>query len=141
MQLTKHFTLEELLESQTARRWGIKEQFNPPEGVIDNLKLLCVNILEPLRKYIGRPIVISSGYRCAEVNKRVGGQPTSQHLKGQAADIHALGMTNADLFWAVKEVGLPFSQEIWEFGTKVEPAWVHVSYDGGTRHQVFSIGV
>jgi zinc D-Ala-D-Ala carboxypeptidase len=141
MQLTPHFTLEEMLESQTARRWNIQEQFNPRAEVVQNLKLLCENILEPLRSYIGRPIIISSGYRCPEVNKRVGGQPKSQHLKGQAADIHALGMSNADLFWAVQEAKVKFSQEIWEFGTKAEPAWVHVSYDGGTRHQVFSIGV
>jgi zinc D-Ala-D-Ala carboxypeptidase len=141
MQLTPHFTLEEMLESQTARRWNIQEQFNPPAEVVQNLKLLCENILEPLRSYIGRPIIISSGYRCPEVNKRVGGQPKSQHLKGQAADIHALGMSNADLFWAVQEAKVKFSQEIWEWGTKTEPAWVHVSYDGTTRHQVFSIGV
>jgi zinc D-Ala-D-Ala carboxypeptidase len=141
MQLTSHFTLEEMLESQTARRWNIQEQFNPPDEVVQNLKLLCVNILEPLRKYINRPIVISSGYRCAEVNKRVGGQPTSQHIKGQAADIHCVGISNSILFKDIKDIDLPYSQLIWEFGTIKEPAWVHVSYDGTTRHQVFSIGV
>jgi zinc D-Ala-D-Ala carboxypeptidase len=141
MQLTPHFTLEEMLESQTARRWNIQEQFNPPAEVVQNLKLLCENILEPLRSYIGRPIIISSGYRCPEVNKRVGGQPRSQHLKGQAADIHALEMSNADLFWAVQEVGLPFDQCLWEFGNTVEPAWVHVSYGPRNRKEVLYIGV
>jgi hypothetical protein len=72
-QLTRNFTLEELLKSDTADRWGFKEQYTPPENVIDNLKDLCVYILQPLRDELKLPIRISSGYRCPRVNAKIGG--------------------------------------------------------------------
>ena len=56
--------------------------------MIENLKALCMEVLQPLRDYLEKPVVISSGYRCSEVNKAVGGVSGSQHLKGEAADIH-----------------------------------------------------
>ena len=141
MILSPHFSLAEMLESQTARRKGITEQFSPPAEVIENLKALCTHILEPLRIEIGKPIGISSGYRCAKLNRAIGGAKKSQHVLGQAADLKATWMTHASLFHTIQEMKLPFDQLIWEYGTKEEPAWVHVSYGERHRRQVLWVGV
>lgn len=138
--LSQHFSLTEMVESATARRLQIQEQFAPPTQVVDNLKELCENILEPLRLEVGA-LIITSGYRCPKVNKAVGGVPTSQHVVGQAADIRATSTTNAELFNHIKQMRLPFDQLIWEFGTQQEPAWIHVSYSRRPRRQILFIGV
>jgi hypothetical protein len=124
-QLTEHFTLDELLESQSATRKGFTEQFSPSMDVVENLDELCEHILEPLRKAIGYPIFISSGYRCERLNKSIGGAKNSQHLEGKAVDIVDRKNGNQFIFDKIKELGLPFDQMIDEFGM----AWVHVSYD------------
>lgn len=139
--LSKNFTLDEMLESQTARRYNIAEQFNPPKEVVDNLEALCKYILQPLRDAIGVSINISSGYRSPMTNAKVGGVPTSQHQKGQAADIQCPSLGNAALFNKIREMKLPFDQLIWEYGTNDNPAWVHVSYGPKNRREVFAIGV
>lgn len=140
MQLTKNFTLREMLRSARANELGVKEQYNPPKQVVENLTGLCVNILQPLRDYIGQAIFIGSGYRCERVNKAVGGVSNSQHLTGEAADIQATGtMENRELFEAIKRAKLPFDQLIWEFGDGDNPAWVHVSYSPRNRRQVLFI--
>lgn len=140
MKLSPNFTLEEMLESQTARRKGIAEQFTPPPEVIANLKALCKNILQPLRDAIGGPIKISSGYRCPRLNKAIGGAKNSQHMAGEAADIQGLnGMTNKQLFNKIKQLGLPFDQMIWEFGNDQNPAWVHVSFGPRHRRQIIRV--
>jgi zinc D-Ala-D-Ala carboxypeptidase len=84
MHLSQHFTLEELAGSDLAARNGIDN--TPPPEAIENLKRLCEK-LEVVRKVINKPILISSGYRCPELNKLVGGSPTSAHLYGLAVDI------------------------------------------------------
>lgn len=86
MNLTQHFTLEELSHSDYAEAHGIKNY--PGEQAQQNLMMLCVLILEPLRTAIGQPIRINSAYRCNKVNLGVGGVWTSHHLLGLAADIH-----------------------------------------------------
>ena len=86
MNLTQHFTLEELSHSDYADAHGIKNY--PSQQAQQNLMMLCVLILEPLRMSLGQPITINSGYRCKEVNLGVGGVSTSHHLLGLAADIH-----------------------------------------------------
>lgn len=123
--MTKSFTLTEFLESQTATRMGFDEQFNPPQIVINNIELLCVNILQPLRDAIKAPIKISSGYRCPRLNTSIGGASKSQHVTGHAADIICYKTGNAELFHRIVELDLPFDQIIDEFNF----AWVHVSYD------------
>ena len=85
MQLSKNFSLAELIRSNTAVTLGLDN--SPPKSVIDNLKTLCERILQPLRDFFGVPITISSGYRCAALNKAVGGSSSSQHMTGEAADI------------------------------------------------------
>ena len=86
MNLTQHFTLEELSHSDYAEAHGIKNY--PGQQALVNLMMLCVLILEPLRYAIGQPIRINSAYRCKAVNTGVGGVSTSHHLLGLAADIH-----------------------------------------------------
>ena len=87
MQLTEHFTLEEFTFSSTAKARGIDNTVSS-QRVIENLRNLCEQVLEPLRSYANQPITISSGYRCKALNKVVGGARNSQHMTGEAADIH-----------------------------------------------------
>lgn len=86
MNLTMHFTLEEMIHSDYAENHDISN--SPSKIIIDNLIMLCVLILEPLRTALDKPIIINSGFRCKELNKAVGGVPNSHHLQGLAADIN-----------------------------------------------------
>ena len=83
--ITKNFTLSELVASDTATRMGIDN--SPDDKATANLRLLATAILQPLRDKYGKPITVTSGYRCTALNKAVGGVATSQHLKGEASDI------------------------------------------------------
>lgn len=130
MKLTKNFTLEELVFSVTANNHGIN---NAPNAEIKAaLKRLAVEVLQPIRDAWGKPIVISSGYRCSQLNKMVGGVANSQHLLGQAADIKAVNPAdNGKLFRCIKQLvdngTIKVGQLIWEYGNKTNPRWVHVS--------------
>lgn len=92
MNLTEHFTLEEMTKSQTATRLRIDN--TPDVATIHNLAALCSLILEPLRLAAQRPLIITSGYRCAQLNAAVGGVANSLHLRGMAADIRVLGQAD-----------------------------------------------
>jgi uncharacterized protein YcbK (DUF882 family) len=131
-QLTKNFTLEELIHSDYAEKHGIKNL--PTDDIVYNLTALAQDILQPARDLLGESITVSSGYRCKEVNDGVGSKDTSQHLIGQAADLEC--SDNAKLFKLIKEQ-LPFDQLINESNL----AWVHVSYKphGPNRGQVLII--
>lgn len=136
MQLSPNFTLGEFTKSQTALRRGI---FNAPSAeAVENLKALCVNVLQPLRDRLWRPIVISSGYRSTELNRAIGGSETSQHCKGQAADIESPGVSNEELAWMIHE-DLEFDQMILEHHYPHDPAsgWVHVSWKPEGRRNEF----
>lgn len=87
MQLTEHFALEEFTTSSTAKARGIDNSVSN-QRIVENLRNLCEQVLEPLRSYANQPITISSGYRCKALNKVVGGTRNSQHMTGEAADIH-----------------------------------------------------
>lgn len=141
MKLSKNFELSEFLFSSTAVRHDIKEQLMPPESVKINLKLLCENILQPVRDRFGA-IKITSGYRCRRLNDLVKGSATSQHVTGMAADIQGIKATNKALFDFIKSSGIEYDQLIWEYGTQKEPAWIHVSFNPGkNRKQILYIGV
>jgi hypothetical protein len=101
----------------------------PTAEHIENFKKLAANIFQPIREHFGKPIIISSGYRSAELNKAIGGSLSSQHSSGEAIDIDMDGtdITNAQIFNYIKE-NLNFDQMIWEFGTDTNPDWVHVSF-------------
>ena len=121
MNLTNNFTLEELTASQYASRNGIDNTPNAEQ--IESLKQLCINILQPLRDALGVPMHIDSGFRNPEVNSAIGGAKTSQHTKGEAADVVVPGMTPMEIIKRIVELKLPFDQMIFEYGQ-----WTHVSY-------------
>jgi zinc D-Ala-D-Ala carboxypeptidase len=136
MKLTPHFTLAEFTRSESAKRHGVSNE--PTAEHQQNLVVLCEKILEPLRAKFG-PINISSGYRSKILNHYIGGSLSSQHCEGKAADIDMDGMgsvSNKEIFEYI-QINLDFDQMIWEFGTKENPDWVHVSYNGAkNRKQV-----
>jgi hypothetical protein len=120
MNLTDHFSLEELTFSTHAARAGIKNEPIPSE--VAELRRLCLLVLEPLRVALNRPIFVSSGFRCLAVNRLAGGAKNSDHLFGRAADIVVPGMSPIDVCRAIKRYDFQFKQLIHEFG-----AWTHVS--------------
>jgi zinc D-Ala-D-Ala carboxypeptidase len=128
MLLTPHFTLGEMIVSQTAVRMGIAN--TPNSKQVANLKALCVNILEPLRELAGTPINISSGFRNPIVNRLVGGSSNSQHMKGEAADFRVEGLTVQELFDLARTSQLPYDQLIQELDS-----WVHISFGPRNRRQ------
>lgn len=130
MKLSKNFTLEELVFSITASNHGIDN--TPNAEARKCLKRLAVEVLQPIREAWGQPIVVSSGYRCPRLNAAVGGVKNSQHVLGQAADIKAAdprqnGKLHALIKRMVKSGQLNVGQLIWEYGSKTNPNWVHVS--------------
>ncbi len=128
MKLTENFSLAEMIKSETALRNGLDNTPGPVE--IENLKALCENILQPLRNAYGRGIKVNSGFRHPNVNAAVGGSRTSDHCKGQAADIEIPGIPNYDLAKYISE-NFWYTQLILEFYTPGIPdsGWVHVSYN------------
>lgn len=107
--ITKDFTWEEMLRSETADKASICNQ--PGHEERQAIEELVKRVLQPLRLAYGKPIVISSGYRCPELNKKVGGVPSSQHVKGQAADCVIRGLASKLLGILLAE-NLPFDQAI-----------------------------
>ena len=128
----KEFPLAELVRSDNATRKGIDNTPTPEHE--ENLLALVTHVLLPLRKAMNGPIKVTSGYRSPKLNADTPGSSiTSQHSHGQAADLVTGGsFTNAAMFDYIRK-NLPFDQMIWEFGSKKEPAWVHVSYRGTKR--------
>ena len=138
MHLTQNFTLHEMTKSETALRLGLDN--TPPHDVIINLRILCENVLQPIRNYFQTGVKVNSGYRSPEVNVAVGGSHTSDHCWGMAADIEIPGIPNYELAVWIKE-NLYFKQLILEFYTLGVPdsGWVHVSYDpNNLRNQVMT---
>ena len=126
-----------MVASQTAERKGINN--NPSEDQMNNLKLLCEKVLQPVRDHFGKVVSVRSGYRSEELCEAIGSSKTSQHAKGQAADFEIHGISNADLVKWISENCI-FDQMILEFHNIDEPnsGWVHCSYraDGENRKQI-----
>tara|TARA_R100001594_G_scaffold1399_3_gene6075 strand:+ start:50 stop:496 length:447 start_codon:yes stop_codon:yes gene_type:complete len=134
MQLSDHFTLSELTKSSTAERLGIANE--PGSTEIENLIMVCDQILEPVRNHYGIAFAPNSGFRCLELNRAIGSSDKSQHVTGQAVDFEVPGMDNKDVaLWVVDNC--QFDQLILEFYKEGEPSsgWVHCSYtiDGDNR--------
>lgn len=123
MKLSEHFTLEELTRSATAKARGIDN--TPTERDKNNLKRLAAEVLEPLRKMAGVPIIVTSGYRCPKLNAAVGGEPTSQHMRGEAADIKCAD--NRMLFAAAMELMLLGKIKVGQLIDEKKYAWLHIS--------------
>ena len=128
----KYFTIPELTASAKARALGIDN--TPPPGVKVKLSNLINNLLDPIREQWGGPITVNSGYRCPKLNNAVDGVPTSQHLRGEAADITVGNPAkNNQLFKMIVDGGFDFDQLIDESGY----SWVHISYSAGkNRRQI-----
>jgi zinc D-Ala-D-Ala carboxypeptidase len=127
-QLTANFSLHELTKSETALRMGFDN--TPGEKETAALKLLAEKVLQPVRDHFGKGVKCNSGFRSPESNAAVGGSRTSDHCKGQAADIEIPGVPNAELAQWIMD-NLEYTQLILEFYTPGIPdsGWVHVSYD------------
>lgn len=125
--LSPHFSLDEFTRSQTAYARGIRNV--PTLKQVENMQQLCINVLEPLRCYNQGPVVIGSGFRCAELNKAVGGVSSSQHMQGQAADLHLPNLSVGRAWFSWIEAHCEFDQLIMEHTTKNSTDWwIHVSY-------------
>ena len=135
MQLSRNFSLLELTKSDTAIRKGIDN--NPNADQIEKLKLLCENILQPVRDHFGR-VKVTSGYRSPELCTAIGSSVNSQHAKAEAADFECPGVDNAELAdWIKRE--LPYDQLILEYYTPGEPnsGWIHCSWVADTPRASF----
>lgn len=126
MYLTPHFTLAEMTASQVANREGLDN--TPDSKTIANLVELC-RTLEGVRALIGKPILITSGYRSKALNRKVGGSTSSAHMLGLAADIIAVSLTPAELARRIRDSDMAFDQLILEFD-----GWVHLGL-GETRQR------
>lgn len=137
MKLSKNFTLEEFIRSSTAERMGI-DNVPKDEEVIKNLRNLCLEVLQPLRDYVGAPVHINSGYRCPELNEAVGGVKNSQHCRGEACDIRIASPKQGREWAAWIEDNCRFDQMLLE-RNKNGAVWLHVSCkrDAEANRQVF----
>lgn len=106
MELSNNFKLSEFVKSETATRKRMPN--NPGVAEVKAIECLVTQLLQPLRLLYARPMVINSGYRCSELNKAIGGQPDSQHIKGEAADVAC--EHPATLVECLRESGLTFDQ-------------------------------
>lgn len=141
MKLSYNFTLNELTKSPTAKRLGINNE--PSEQELKQLMALCEKILQPIRDEYGEPIVVSSGFRCSKLNKAVGGSPTSQHVKGEAADIHTVSDTvpqNRELFNLIKKMVNDGKIVVGQLINEYNYNWIHVSLpDAKHKNQILNI--
>ena len=135
MNLSENFSLSELIYSDMALRKNLENTPNVEQ--MENLKLVCQNILEPVRAHFNLPVIISSGYRSVALCEAIGSSAKSQHTKGQAADFEIFGIPNKDVAdWIVNNID--FDQCILEFWNENEPnsGWVHCSFNSaGNRKQ------
>ena len=134
--ISKNFSYREFEKSETADRLGLCNVITTVR-VRDAVRALTLSILQPLRDFLALAVLISSGFRCRELNIAVGGVDTSQHTKGEAADIYVLledgsRMPSVELARIIIQLGLPFDQLI------IYPTFVHVSHklEGAQRGNV-----
>lgn len=128
MQLSPHFSLKELTDSDKARELKLDNTASPK--IVNNLCVLA-STLEDVRKLLGKPITISSGYRSPSVNKAVGGSVNSAHVQGLAADIKVSGMTPYEVACIIRDSGIVVDQLI------CEPTWVHIGLSLGAPRQQY----
>jgi zinc D-Ala-D-Ala carboxypeptidase len=134
MNITPHFTLEEMSVTQIR---GIDN--TPPQDLVRRLMAVC-NTLEVVRWLLGNaPMLITSGYRCPEINDRVGGAKDSAHLQGWAADFvcPAFGPP-LKIAYAIADSAIKFDQLINEGAKGTSLGWVHISVDPRLRRQVLT---
>ena len=120
-----NFSISELIHSTTAASYNINNM--PDLNSLDNLLLLIVNCLQPVRELLGKPMIVTSGYRCKLLNDKLGSKDTSEHRQGKACDFVVTGMTVSDIVLKIKHSAIPLNQLIEEHDKKGNK-WVHISY-------------
>ena len=120
-----NFSISELIYSDYAVAHKINNM--PDIRALDNMLVLIVKCLQPLRDKLGKPITITSGYRCQMLNTAVKGAINSGHLRGASADIVVKGMTTKELFNFIAKSGIKFTQLIEEYSNG--RTWVHIEYN------------
>ena len=131
MNLSRHVTIQEFSYSPTAIKKGIHNVMNSIQ--VNNAIQLCENVFEPIRKHLNAPIKITSGFRCEQLNKLIGGAYGSQHTKGEAFD---LDITDRNVFdWIVDNIEV--DQAIFEYGDNNNANWFHISYRKGNNRNQF----
>jgi hypothetical protein len=127
--LSDNFTLFEMCWSETANRLHLRNE--PRPDVVERLRALCENVLQPIRDHFCEPVIIHSGYRSPDLNAVLGGAANSQHQYGEAADFHVKRINLEDAMRWIAESDLPFDQAI------IEPGWIHIShaYDRDQRRE------
>lgn len=130
VKISKNFDLNEFIHSDTAQRLKIDNR--PSVAIIDNIKWLVEAIMQPVRDKFG-VVIVTSGFRCATLNKAVGGQSNSQHLIGQACDFIVRNAKPKDVFDYIRD-NLDYDQLLFEYDSKGN-RWIHVSHrhDGKNR--------
>ena len=118
MKLSQHFSYQEFIKSQTALRKGINNE--PDDTQLYNMKMICLNILEPIRTTFDRPVIITSGFRSVELCEAIGSSSKSQHAKGEAVDFEIPGVSNKEVADWIDE-NLPYDQLILEFFDGKDP--------------------
>lgn len=130
MKLSEHFTLEEMTKSATAQAMGIDNK--PNAAQVESLRTLCCNVLEPARVKLGKPIRISSGFRCEALNKAVKGAKYSQHKTGEAADLQVSPVSELRRLFDILRT-LPIDQLLFEYSGQTR--WIHVSHKKGRKQR------
>lgn len=129
MKISPHLSYKEVTYSETATRNDIENEPTGPQLLA--IKLMADHLFEPLREWVGGPVKVNSCFRSEELNNRIGGAKSSQHLanNGAAMDLDDTygHKSNAEMFNYIKD-NLTFDQLIWEFGDDKNPNWIHVSY-------------
>lgn len=140
-QITKNFTIDELVSSATAKRLGIDNTPNDKER--ESLIQLAKEVLQPIRDAWRGPIIVNSGFRSEELNKAVGGSKTSQHKKGEAADLTVGGKEkNKKLFNLIKKLVEQNKLEIGQLIDEYKYQWIHVSLPraNAMNNQILHLG-
>lgn len=134
MKLSPNFTLAEMTHSAAATSAGIPN--TPTSAEIDALRALCIRVLEPIRAHFARPVKVNSGFRARAVNRLVRGSPSSQHMRGEAADIEIPPFANGEIARWI-EANIEFDQLILEAYTPgvASSGWVHVSWRPWSRRR------
>lgn len=122
----KYFSIKEMCKSSTAKKLNINN--TPPADIEKNLTVLIEECLDPIREKFGNPIMVTSGYRCSQLNAVCGGSPTSEHKTGFAADIDT--SDNTRLWDVITSGDFKWTQLINEYpDDDGEPSWIHISYN------------
>lgn len=140
MKLSDNFILNEFTNSETAKKNGYLEQFNPPANVIENLKFGALNIAEPIRREFGSfsPTV---AYRCKRLNDKLKSSSTSMHCTGEAFDEtfirNGINISASVFFWLIKNKHkIPFTELIWEKGDSKNPNWLHIGWKKQAQQEI-----